>query len=239
MCAVRAQKLEIVQVLVEAGADVNAISRHGGTALILAALPQSADIFQYLIQLTSQDIRQYSIEQALLMSASDGDPEVVNLLLEADVNLDTRDKSDGSIALMTATEFRNILFARTLISRGANVDIEDCQGRTALMIAARFRNLIEARRREHWEAQTNATRLLLEAKASLEKADQKGRTALMHASEFGSPQVVEILLKNGANVHTRDNINKSALTYAEGSKALIAKDKARREEVIGILRSGL
>lgn len=241
MLAVSSQNLETVKALVEAGADVNAMSHHGDTALILAALPERAAIFRYLTPLTSDEVRQYSLEQALIMSASDGEfPEVIDLVLEARGDINAYDEeSDYATALMVSVLLRRVLFTQALIAKGADINISNFRGRTALMMAARSRHLMEKRERSYWGTQVKLVKLLINAKANLEATDSDGKTALIHASEFGLPPVVEILVRSGANLLVRDSEGKSALDYAKESERLIAKDRERCSEIIRILEEAV
>jgi uncharacterized protein len=49
--------LEVVQKLIESGVDVNAVSRKGGFALLKAGHARHQEIFEYLIPLTSLELR--------------------------------------------------------------------------------------------------------------------------------------------------------------------------------------
>ncbi|MBE9098368.1 ankyrin repeat domain-containing protein [Vacuolonema iberomarrocanum] len=241
MLAISCQNLEVVKALVEAGADINRISYHGSTALILAAMPQRAAIFRYLAPLASDEVRQYSLEQALMMAASKGEfPEVIDFVLEARGDINAYDEdSDYATALMMSVLFRRVVFTQALIAKGANINILNSRGRTALMIAARSRHLMELRERNYWETQTEIVELLINAGANLEVTDSDGKTALIHAAEFGPPLVVELLLKSGASLDIRDSEGKSTLDCARESEALIAKDRERRSEIIRILEEAI
>ncbi len=57
MVAVSTGKLEIVKLLVELGADVNAESIYGDSALLMAAFQSCQDMIDYLEPLTSSKIR--------------------------------------------------------------------------------------------------------------------------------------------------------------------------------------
>lgn len=208
---------DIVRVLVEAGADVNAISRHSAHALSMAAQGCYQEVFDYLAPLCSPEVRKWAQEDALLAAAPDRDAEVVHLLAKAGTDLNARDDyGEGETALMLATEFRNMEFVQALLQFGADVNAQDNNGRTALMLAAKYRTDVEAKKTEGAaERQAQIIRLLAEAGADLNIADSNGKTPLILAAESGSPKAVETLIQLGAEVNFKDIQSNTALFYAE------------------------
>ena len=99
--------LEMVQVLLDYGLDVNSQSDEGSTPLFL----RSWDFF------------------------NDRDPRVVGLLLDhgADPNLR---RHDGESPLHRASRYRRTEIARLLIEGGASVDVQDEAGKTPLDVAS-------------------------------------------------------------------------------------------------------
>ena len=106
-CAVDAENLEMVQVLLDYGVDVNFESKHGETALAFAA-------------------RGYF-----------KDPRVVRLLLDhgADPNAQTR-RYGRTTPLHRASQDGRIEIARLLLEHGASLEVQDEEGRTPLDIAS-------------------------------------------------------------------------------------------------------
>ncbi len=51
---------------------------------------------------------------------------------------------------------------------------------------------------------TDIVKLLLEEKVNVEARNKLGATALMSAARRGSSKMVELLLKHGANINSRD-----------------------------------
>ncbi|MCI0388369.1 MAG: ankyrin repeat domain-containing protein [Acidobacteria bacterium] len=126
---------------------------------------------------------------------------------------------------------------RILIEKGADPNTRDSEGRNALMLMsmeARGDNdpkladaelTIETREtlepRYRWRRHDKAVELtgetLLNAGCDVNAADNKGRTPLMYAVIFERRVAVDLLLKRGANIHTKDHDGLSALDWAKKS----------------------
>lgn len=153
------------------------------------------------------------------------DLEVVDSLLQAGVNVDVQDR-DGQTALMyaTAVEWRDRRIAERLLAAGANVNVMGRHGSTAL------RNSIGIGGAGQ---DTVLFRLLLEhgIDANASCAECCDRTAFLHTCMWGTPAMVEELLRRGADAHAVDCKGRNAVAYAkEGNNTAVL-------EVL--LRSGL
>lgn len=134
---------------------------------------------------------------------------------DADVNI--KDRENGKTALHLAAESRREDTVSYLIERGANVNARDAEGRTALHyysssgIASALMQAgcdIEASDKHsirpiHLAARINekVVLALIERGADLSARDDMGRTALHYA---GSPTIVKLLLKAGADIEAKD-----------------------------------
>lgn len=137
----------IVQMLLEAGADVHARDVSGLTALHQSAFRGYVEVVELLLNFgadaNSQDMCGTS---ALHQAAFKGHREVVQLLLDRGANVDAKDER-GSTALHMGTAGcsgirEGFLFEDTwtaliqiLLDRGADVNAEDASGMTALQAA--------------------------------------------------------------------------------------------------------
>ena len=106
--------VDVVKALVLAGADVNAVSSTGVTALMLAVIYENADT-----------------------------PDTVNALVEAGADINAADEN-GVTALMHAANSRALAAGRAdvraLAAAGADVNAANCDGETALMFASESGN---------------------------------------------------------------------------------------------------
>jgi hypothetical protein len=119
---------------------------------------------------------------ALIKAARNNHPEVVDLLIKAEANVNAADKS-GDTALMKAALNGYLDVVQLLLEGGANVDAADKNGWTALMWTAR-------------NGRVDMAELLLSAKANVAAVCEKdNRTALMWAARMGHPEVVMLLLR--------------------------------------------
>ena len=88
-----------VQVLVEAGADVNGLSPEGGSALHQAALSGNADLVRFLLDIGADtEVRTLRGETALHWGSSNGSVDVVRILLKAGIDVNAVNE-DGETAL--------------------------------------------------------------------------------------------------------------------------------------------
>jgi ankyrin repeat protein len=107
---------------------------------------------------------------------------------------------------------------RFLVSRGANVEARDKEGKTAIMRVAEGHYA-----RNHATVEGNMA-ALLEAGANIDAVDAKGRTALMNAAirsayEEDTFDIISFLLKRKANPHMRDPQGNNAAMLAQAALA--------------------
>ena len=135
---------------------------------------------------------------------------IVNMLLEhgADIHASSRGITPLHIAAVTAQE----LIVNALLEAGA------CAKGVSVMCA-------------YWGLSSDVVNVLLERGAELEICDPRhSKPALTWTAEIGSPAIMEVLLRHGANVHHQDNYGSSALHYGSAN--------GRTESVKLLLASG-
>ena len=177
----------------------------------------------------------FTFDLALLEAVTAGHNEAVKFLLQLEtVNIDHTNE-EGKTALMLACERGHEDIAHSLLSAGANVNLQDNNGWTALMRAIRHNHisvinmLLQA---NVWlklpngpaeilinackSGDTQRVRLLLKDKVDPNAINnnEEGKTALMLACESGHEDIVHSLLFAGANVNLQDNAGWSALMTA-------------------------
>ena len=207
--------VQIVRLLLEAGADKNAEDPSGNTALMLAAENSHVEIGRLLLEAGADKEQAGDGYTALMLAAKNDHVEIARLLLEAGADKDVP-TGHGCTALMLAARTGHVEIARLLLQAGADKDLQRRDGCTALMLAARNRDV-------------KMTRLLLEAGADkgLERCD--GCTALMLTAEKGYVEIAEMLLEAGADKNVQ---NGSVLRIAEkrghDEVAMLLRAKARK-----------
>lgn len=137
--------LETVRLLIERGADVNAKSVEGGTALLVAIEQHNEDVVDYLLAHGANANDKLSVEPgltALCMAAQRGYLRILKALLDAGADPEKR-AGDGSTALVNAAFKGHDDVARELIMAGADKKALSA-GMTAEDFAERFGHLSTA-----------------------------------------------------------------------------------------------
>jgi ankyrin repeat protein len=107
--------VEVVRVLLNCKADVNAQSDEGWTPIHFVSQGHQGTVILNVFQ----SLR-----------------DVAQLLLEHGANVDAEDSSSGQTPLHVTMEYNNAEVVRVLLEHGANVDAEDSSGRTPFQIAS-------------------------------------------------------------------------------------------------------
>ncbi|PWU05522.1 MAG: hypothetical protein C5B51_14245 [Terriglobia bacterium] len=185
MAASRSGKLEIVQALLEHGADVNAKENvRGQNALMWAVSQKHADVVRMLLE-HGADVHARTRSNPQLFFT--GEPSGAGRNA-ADWVMRTIDRG-GSTALMFAARQGDIASARLLLAAGARPNDVAPDGTGALVLAS-------------YSGQRDVAALLLSKDANPNIADA-GYTALHTAVLRGDLELVRTLLKYGANPNAR------------------------------------
>ena len=202
MDAVRQRNVKAVTALLENGADVNATTADGTTALDIAALVDDVNIASVLIEKGAKvrSVNRYGVG-ALWLAAQNGDAALMTRLLEAGADPNAA-LPEGETVLMTASRTGTAAAVAALIAAGADVNAhEGWKGQTALMWAAASDN-------------TAAIAVLLGAGADLRAKSKGGFTALLFAVRSGCVDATRALLTAGADVNQTTTDGTSALVVA-------------------------
>ena len=199
------ESIDVTRLLLDGGANVNAVSAFGRTPLALAAAQAaSAPLVKLLL-----DGKARPNQAALTSAANRGDAAVVRMLVAAgvrdagaaalgslrsncrecwDVIAASQDITMPPTALLTLTaELADVDALRQAIARGANVKVTDAKSRTVLMLAANAETISPA-----------SMQLLLDNGADVHLKSADGRTALDFARLLGERPVNETLIAAGA-----------------------------------------
>jgi ankyrin repeat protein len=180
MSSVMQGNLEMVQLLVKAGAWVNYMNSLAGTALWIASNNGNLDVVTYLIANRAYVNNSNSENITPLMAASmGGHAGVVRVLIDAKADINAVHK-DGDNALMFAIAHGQSEVARILIDNGATVNLQNKFGVTPLMIAVA-------------EGNEGLVKMLLEKGADATRKDDGGRTASDIAMIKANTTIIELL----------------------------------------------
>lgn len=200
--------------LVSAGANVNAATTTGHTALLLAAnYDGAAETVKLLLErgadVHARPARPQRMNMALHRAALRGDQQVIALLLKAGATLN--DLPKGSNALIAAIHHGDAATVSFLLDRGADIETRSPDSRdahadsTPLMWAVNsgFPDLVK---------------LLLKRGAAVNAHDATGMTPLIYAAgaiDCGNTEIIEALLAAGAEPQARTSEEDTALAFAE------------------------
>ncbi|KAM9804709.1 uncharacterized protein ankrd50l [Neosynchiropus ocellatus] len=191
---------EIVELLLEAGADVDETAVPQGNSpaaavtplLAAAAMGHMRTVSRLLFWAAAVDAIDCEGRTALCLAAARGSAEVVRALLER--GLDENHKDDlGWTPLHAAACEGHRAACAALTERGsmAHVGDMDIEGRTPLILAAQ-------------EGHLSTVRLLLDRRSPIDHRAYDGHSALSGAFLEGHAEVAELLMRRGADTDVRD-----------------------------------
>lgn len=132
--AAGADRRDIVKILLDNGADVNATASWGETALTCAVGRQSDLEIAKLLIARGADVNRWGFEPPLTVAACEERVDLVRLLLDNGADVNAIDEA-GYTALMEPAELGYSEIVNTLIAAGIDVNAREREGRTALSFA--------------------------------------------------------------------------------------------------------
>src|SRR5262245_45509644 len=123
--AVRADDLELADLLIRAGANVWAANREGVKPMELASINGSAAVIEKLIKAGAKPNTSLSKfgDTALMFAARTGKVDAVKVLLDNGAEINALETWGGSTPLMWAVSERHVDVVKLLIARGATVNV--------------------------------------------------------------------------------------------------------------------
>lgn len=198
MYAIVKENKAIAEMLIQAGADVNAKTDDGVTAIMSAASFGLKDIAEQLIK-AGADVNAKADNgwSALMLAQGNETKDIAELLIKAGANVNTTD-DNGWTALILATGNGAKDIVELLIKAGADVNAteldiaaaidEKLPGFNALMYAARLGN----------KDNEAMVKLFIDLGADVNATDSEGISVLTYAALYGRNDIVELLKAAGA-----------------------------------------
>lgn len=129
---------EMVRVLLDAGAEINARSSRAQTALMRLDHDGTEKLVWDLVAAGAKiNLRDEDRDTALILAAYYSKPEVVRALIDAGAKINAKNKK-GETALMKAAEGGSLENVKLLINAGANTNARNHSGETALDLARSY-----------------------------------------------------------------------------------------------------
>ncbi len=221
--AAKAGQIEIVRVLIEAGADVNLRIIQSRTALMWAAQQGNEEMVQMLIKAGANVNAALKTGQTAIRWATDGNHgKVVDLLVEAGAKVGIQRKGNrnevtdlGKRKVRPARNLRNPL--TTAISANYYRNVDECyfpiiaKSTVTLKLWRQIDNMLL---NSDFSQVEPLHKILMEKLGNVNAGDGNRRTVLMFACAFGLHEVTKILLSFGASVLTRDRQGIDVLMWA-------------------------
>jgi uncharacterized protein len=228
--AVHADRLDIADALLRAGANAAAKDRYGITPLYLAAVNGSAGVIQRLLEAGADPNATDPGGETVLMTATrTGAVAAMRLLIERGAQVDAREPEFQQTALMIAVREDHAPAVELLLESGAAVNAQTRKGPTPVFVppckgtgcgsegvGINRGGLPDRGRRAEVkggmtpllyaarDGRVEAARLLVAAGADLELGDGNAIRPLLQASLNGQIGVARLLVERGANVNADD-----------------------------------
>jgi ankyrin repeat protein len=233
---------KLLSMLIDAGADVTAPDRHGNTPCHYAAMNPNAAVIALLIPLSDVNARNDGGEppclwaktspvlellmaaganvhavdnesySALSWAVEDHDDKMVELLVDAGVDLNTVGPRGGSTAMHVAAKRCNHRLLGKLIAAGRNVNAACNLRKTPLHM---FQDADNAR----GDDAVRSMAMLIAAGADVHAVDECDATPLHGATIAGFVDCMSLLLNAGADAKARNKRGESPLHFAKNVDA--------------------
>jgi len=217
-------ELDKMKLLVQYGADINAVAQSGNTALLIACSEYGLyeNIKWLLDNGADATVKRWNTETVLMRAVQFADTMTINLLLRKAGEFDVNTKPWGFTMLYTAIRMANWPVVLFLLDKGADPDIADPLNMLPIGWAAEMNNL-------------EIVNALLKKSKNINKVDSNAiMSPLMLAvySEYDNPKIIKALLDHGAPVNFRAKNGTTALSWAmkkgnTGAVALLKRAGAK------------
>ncbi|GFG22243.1 isoform 4 of ankyrin-2 [Aspergillus udagawae] len=206
-CAAHRGNEEMVELLLDHKAEINAICKNGNTAMHYAAEQGQRKVMK-ILQARRASSRVANRQGLTALHSAIGtayDEATVPLLIKTRSDMDYPNVITGDTALHIAVELKRQRIVLFLLEKGANTNVLNKKGLTPLQLAAKTDNC-------------EALSVLLERGAKVEARSMLGSRALHLAASEGNWIAFDILLIGGADINAWSD-NGESLLHEQSRKA--------------------
>ena len=216
MLACKNKKKDVINVLLNAGADPNIVDVDGDTCLHNAARSYcSTEVLQAIIS-HGIDVNATNKKNvtALMIACEEGKKDAINVLLNAGADPNIADVDGDTCLHNAARSYCSTEVLQAIISHGGDVNATNKKNENALMLACKNKK-------------EDVINVLLNAGTDLNIADADGDTCLHNAARsYCSTEVLQAIISHGVDVNATNKKNENALILA---------CKNKKEDVINVL----
>ena len=193
---------EVVQMIIDHGAHVNATNKNGLTALMITCERGNIDVMNVLLKAGSDpaitDASGNTCLQCLVLQGCS--IEVLQTIIDHGAQVNATNKN-GQTALMMASDCGYLNGINMLLRAGADPNVINVNGSTCLHFASCHGSSKEV------------LQTIIDHGVNVNATNKKGHTALMMASEFGHLDDIHVLLKAGAQPNITDVYGNTCLHF--------------------------
>ena len=225
---------EVLQAIIDHGADVNATSKNSATALMIAYEKRYVGAIRILLKAESDTniVRKDGCTCLMIAVYEHCSDEVLQAIIDHGADLNATSKNNAT-ALIIACEKRHVDAIHVLLKAGSDTNIVRKDGCACLMIAvyehcsdevlqaiidhgtdvnAINKHSATALMSACVKRHVDAIHVLLKAGSDTNIADNNGNTCFMHAINADcSNEVLQALIDHGANANVMNNMNVTPL----------------------------
>jgi ankyrin repeat protein len=253
--AAREGDVEMARILVNAGADVNAVAGDGKTALALAVFNGNYEAASFLVD-SKADVNKadaqrftplfWAVDRRNMETAPNFpwmvtvDPlPLIRQLLDAGANPNALVNNtprarmrEGSPRIVFATALMRAAFAgdlelvKLLLDRGADPKITSRDSETMLSAAAGLAFIHGYHRGKSPEERLQVVKLFVQLGNDVNWADDYGITPLMAAGNYGNVPIIQYLIDAGADLSAHDLGKKNDGAFGSSNEPLMPIDYA-------------
>lgn len=227
MMAAKLNHINIVNILLEAGANIETQDLKGNTLLLIAAENSRTELMTILLAKNANiENKNYDDNTALIAAAHNKHKECLELLIAKGANLEV-ENIFGKTPLINAAKNNNTEVITLLLEKEANIENRGSLGITALFMAAAHNSTESLELLIDKGANLEAPAIRSEAKEIDERFNNWiGKTPLLIAAQYNNINIFKTLLKAGADIRCSDNEGITSTMHAA------AKDKDDSLEIL-------